>query len=722
MDTKKSKHDILNKLVSGAAAGAGATAVVYPIDTVSDVQKIWSVARHNPKLNHIGKSWGRTAKALLNKDGIKGFYGGFGGKVLKVAPSMALTFFLQDAIQKQMNKKAEEKTTTHPFARMLYKFVPGKAMYDSAFLGRINDQGKGLLPHEQALAAKIPPSPDLKTYPTARIMTNPITIGVGGAALQAGTMKWNKSFYHFANKFIQTHAEDPRANHIVALFKDLIHEGNPEFKRRFSETIHATGKDYLKKGLKAGAISAGIALAARAVYPRAMEGMAKQEVNDFREHNPSSYIRQKLREDTFTKQADEGIPPQYWDDMAMWGTKILEAQEAKEDKQLKTIAKTKKSKSPVTKSTDAMGKTASVVCSTPAAQVEAEAVQYAQRHIQSSKTALTKGVQEHNNVLSKIAKESKHHAFSRRVLQSTAVGTGLGAAQGATDTFLTHMFAHGARGGSKVLKQLPHAMGKRALEGALVPGLIAGVGYATYKHFQGHTKKAVQEQNYEIAEDPTTTGAAPSASFDTSVPDPKVRNGKKWVYKKADMGTLPLGALDDVVLAGVRMLKPKQPKQQQIQGQPNMNKIAADLKIPMHTITDHAKFLRECASQRIRVKLVGKFFHVKYPKSIKEPISAEDLYSWKNKHKMYDASGWSKKAGLMNKIALSPELYRRAAEHAGASGDATYHTMLKVLTNRKYESPEGNKLLSVLKKRIDKRSSQIVKFNKAQHMNKTERK
>lgn len=104
-------HAVARKMLQGGIAGGASTAIILPIDTTSDVQKQWRNTPNNPELNEISHSFLSTAKELarpkVRKDaegGIKPFYVGAGGKLLKVAPAMSLTFAAENLIEKGILK------------------------------------------------------------------------------------------------------------------------------------------------------------------------------------------------------------------------------------------------------------------------------------------------------------------------------------------------------------------------------------------------------------------------------------------------------------------------------------------------------------------------------------------------------------------------------------------------------------------------------------------
>ena len=104
----KAITDALRKIVTstgakhiaqGAAGGALATMAVMPLDTISDVQKQWRNTKDQPELTEASKSFYKTTKEIYHpkiregaEGGIKPFYAGFGGKLIKTVPAQAITW------------------------------------------------------------------------------------------------------------------------------------------------------------------------------------------------------------------------------------------------------------------------------------------------------------------------------------------------------------------------------------------------------------------------------------------------------------------------------------------------------------------------------------------------------------------------------------------------------------------------------------------------------
>ena len=98
-------------LSAGVGTGLG-TAIYMPLDTISDTQKQWRNTKGEPELNRASHSFLNTAKELahpkIRKDtqgGVKPFYAGAGGKLLKVVPMGATTWAAEDHISKLLEAK-----------------------------------------------------------------------------------------------------------------------------------------------------------------------------------------------------------------------------------------------------------------------------------------------------------------------------------------------------------------------------------------------------------------------------------------------------------------------------------------------------------------------------------------------------------------------------------------------------------------------------------------
>lgn len=320
---KEEPNHVAKKLLSGAIAGAGATAAIYPIDTIADIQKTFYNSPKNKAQAAAGESFFAAAKHLVKTKGIrKGLYKGILPKIMKVAPSMALTFLIQDAVQKQFEKKAVA-TSTHPIARTLYGLVPAHHLYDEAFIGRMNTN-KGMFPHERELATKLETTPDDNPHSYARFLTNPLTAATAITGTNVLKSLATKKWYNAAGKYIQENIANPERQRVVHELQSTIGMHRPDFPIRFKNISTMGMEEMAVKGVKAGLLAGAIALGARAIYPRAMEGTALKERQDWEKGVPSAYIRKKLREDAFSKEAGE-IPVQYLDDAAILAMRILKA-------------------------------------------------------------------------------------------------------------------------------------------------------------------------------------------------------------------------------------------------------------------------------------------------------------------------------------------------------------------------------------------------------------
>lgn len=104
-------NPVFQKAVAGGLSGMGSAAIIMPVDTISDTQKQWRNTRNEPELNRISKSFLATAKELVHpkarenaQGGIRPFYAGGIGKLLKVAPAQAMGFAFEEGIRRRIFK------------------------------------------------------------------------------------------------------------------------------------------------------------------------------------------------------------------------------------------------------------------------------------------------------------------------------------------------------------------------------------------------------------------------------------------------------------------------------------------------------------------------------------------------------------------------------------------------------------------------------------------
>ena len=131
---KQDKPSLVKSLLPGAVGGIVSGSVVMPIDVASDTMRQWGKTT-GESLAHseAAHSLWKTTKQIFNESkldpktlskiksprfaglaerlnkpvvrGLKGFYSGYGGKMLKIAPAMALTIGTSNYIKQQMEKK-----------------------------------------------------------------------------------------------------------------------------------------------------------------------------------------------------------------------------------------------------------------------------------------------------------------------------------------------------------------------------------------------------------------------------------------------------------------------------------------------------------------------------------------------------------------------------------------------------------------------------------------
>jgi len=87
------KNKTVNDLLTGAVAGTIATAATMPLEIIQINQ---ATKERQPVLNIV--------KQIYKTEGLPGFYKGLSTKILKVAPTMGLTFATYELL-KDWNKK-----------------------------------------------------------------------------------------------------------------------------------------------------------------------------------------------------------------------------------------------------------------------------------------------------------------------------------------------------------------------------------------------------------------------------------------------------------------------------------------------------------------------------------------------------------------------------------------------------------------------------------------
>lgn len=99
------------KILTAGTAGGLTSLAIMPIDTISDTQKQWRNTRGEPELNRISHSFLGTAKELARpkvrentKGGVRPFYAGAAGKLMKTIPSNALMFALEQQLHGKVFK------------------------------------------------------------------------------------------------------------------------------------------------------------------------------------------------------------------------------------------------------------------------------------------------------------------------------------------------------------------------------------------------------------------------------------------------------------------------------------------------------------------------------------------------------------------------------------------------------------------------------------------
>jgi len=99
--SKKNKLSDLKAAVAGAASGIAGTMIIRPLDMIVDIKALGGdLAWPKPKATY----WG-TTKNIYKTHGLKGFYAGSVGKVLKIAPQMGITFLVYKKVSDYLDKK-----------------------------------------------------------------------------------------------------------------------------------------------------------------------------------------------------------------------------------------------------------------------------------------------------------------------------------------------------------------------------------------------------------------------------------------------------------------------------------------------------------------------------------------------------------------------------------------------------------------------------------------
>lgn len=89
------KRKTFKDALTGAAAGSAATLATMPLEIIQIQQSTGPLK---------GKSFMNVAKRIYAKEGLRGFYTGTGTKLLKVAPTTAITFAAYELLKSQLNK------------------------------------------------------------------------------------------------------------------------------------------------------------------------------------------------------------------------------------------------------------------------------------------------------------------------------------------------------------------------------------------------------------------------------------------------------------------------------------------------------------------------------------------------------------------------------------------------------------------------------------------
>ena len=322
---KDGKTPIVNNLLPGAVGGAVGTITTMPIDTTKDTlkqfaneaAKLKQRVAANPRLanslalqishaEQTSKNLTSAAKYIHHTQGLKGFFRGTTGSLIKIVPAMAITFATGDAVRQKLEKRSD-----YDLERKIYEKFPRfiRETYDRALLGRIGDKA---VSGEDKDVAKHVPYEKKNKYLVSRFLSNPITAGVGVAAGMAAFHK-----YH-----------TPLVQKAYTLYKKIEHETGPVYKtlrnlygnhlkdpetgimpaslERIKEYTSKTPKEVRKSVASAGTFAAGGVALGRYLHPRALKSEAIMEKEQYHQRHPSEYIRTKLRDDVELKKG-EGV-------------------------------------------------------------------------------------------------------------------------------------------------------------------------------------------------------------------------------------------------------------------------------------------------------------------------------------------------------------------------------------------------------------------------------
>ena len=214
--------------------------------------------------------------------------------------------------------------------QQVYDAIPtwtGKNVFDRALLGRIGDK-KLTLQDEKDIAKHVPYDKKHK-YLLSRLLTNPITMGIGVAAGAGVIAKYKnpamrRLFEHYksienipppAKKLINPTLQSAKEHFKQIGAKMLRNWEGPLLKDpntgtmvssigRLDEMTKKTPKQIRNSMALSGLTAAGTVAVGRIVHPKALMGEAILDKEQYHKRNPSAYIRTKLREDVQLNRGD----------------------------------------------------------------------------------------------------------------------------------------------------------------------------------------------------------------------------------------------------------------------------------------------------------------------------------------------------------------------------------------------------------------------------------
>ncbi len=93
-------HPVMGALVPGAAAGAAATWLVFPLDTVKKRLQVQGFAAERRPFGHTPRyhSTVHCLATVFRDEGLRGLFKGAWPSLVKAAPSTALSFFVYEHV------------------------------------------------------------------------------------------------------------------------------------------------------------------------------------------------------------------------------------------------------------------------------------------------------------------------------------------------------------------------------------------------------------------------------------------------------------------------------------------------------------------------------------------------------------------------------------------------------------------------------------------------